>query len=130
MTDTTSIEFLNGTGLAVLSGASLAVTVITNTVQALSKRSSPWVPFIASLAIVGVVTLASKSSASDAMTWLLAFINACLLFCTAAGIQGVIGHVTPRTQDHPLDPPVPPAKASFASRWTQSWLRPQTRAST
>lgn len=121
MPDTTSITFLDGAALAVLSSASLAVTVITNTVHALTKRSSPWIPFLASVVIVVGVTLATGKT-KEPITWLLALVNACLLFCTAAGIQGVIGQVAPRTPDPGAKP------QSFAGRWTQSWLAPQRTA--
>ena len=102
----TQLQFLDGSALAVLSGASLAVTVITNTMHTLLKRSSPWIPFVASLVIVAAVTLATAQTFGP-MTWLLALINACLLFCTAAGIQGVIGQVVPPTA---------------AAHWARSWM--------
>ncbi len=116
MNTTNSIQFLDGAGLAVLSGASLAVTVITNTVHALLKRTTPWIPFATSVAIVVAVTLAT-SAAHDAMSWLLVLINACLLFCTAAGIQGVIGQVAAPSSPSPAG-----ATASFAAHWTRGWL--------
>jgi hypothetical protein len=112
----TSLAFLDGQTLAVLSGASLAVTVFTNTVHALTKRSSPWIPFVASVVIVVAVAL-STAPAREPMTWLLALINACLLFCTAAGIQGVIGQVAP-----PSETNTPNKPTSFKAQWTRPWL--------
>ncbi len=68
--------------------ATLAVTVVTNTARKLVAKAKPtWVAFGASLVIAYVVV--GIQTVSHWYDWVLAFFNACLLFCSALGINEV-----------------------------------------
>lgn len=87
----TSMEFLNSASLQLIGGATLAVSVIANTLQVLLNRTSPWFAFLASVLIVVVIGLLA-GSLGTATGVAIAFVNACLLFCTASGLQGLVVH--------------------------------------
>jgi len=72
--------------LGTLAGASTAVVVVGNTMRKLLKVDSPWVGFVTSLAVVfGVAIFTEQLTGLE--TGVLAFLNSCLLFCTALGIN-------------------------------------------
>jgi hypothetical protein len=67
--------------------ATVAVNVFTNTLYKLAKLPPKWTAFIAALIIAIVVV--SISSNHKWYDWVLAFFNACLLFCSALGINEI-----------------------------------------
>jgi hypothetical protein len=73
---------------ATLGGATLGVVVVTNTFRKLTGRHSPWVPFTASVAIS--ILGAHLAGSLSGVGWLLALLNACLLFCTALGLNETV----------------------------------------
>lgn len=68
-----------------LAGAAGAVTVLTNTARRLLGVNSLYVPFGFSLLISAVG--AYVAGTTGAVGWVVVVLNACLLFCTASGIQ-------------------------------------------
>ncbi len=65
--------------------ATLAVNVATNALYALMKIPPKVTAFISSLIIAYVLVAMAK--APEWYEWVLAFFNACLLFCSALGLN-------------------------------------------
>src|SRR2546421_12430833 len=79
-------QFLTSGALLTFGGASIGVYVLTNTVRVLLKRSHPVIPFLfAALIVFGGAW--STSNLSTIVDGILALINTCLLFTSAAGIH-------------------------------------------
>jgi hypothetical protein len=82
--DVAPTEFFTWTNLGSLTGASAAVIVVTNAIQKAAQRIFAWLPLLASLVItLGTAWYAAELSALPG--WGLAFLNGCLLYCTATG---------------------------------------------
>lgn len=92
--------------------ATAAVNLAANTLHNLFGLPPKWTAFIAALLIAYIIV--SLSSQPQWYDWVLAFFNACLLFCSALGINE-ISAVT-------LTPP----GAGFAkpAGFIKSWLKP------
>ena len=82
--ETTFFDFQS---LGTYAGASLAVVVVSNTIRKLTKWDSPWPPFIVSQLVA--FGLAFQHGIHGLPDGLLAFLNGCLLFMTADGMQAV-----------------------------------------
>lgn len=93
------VNFITRDSLMLIGGATLAVSVIANTIQILSKRQSPWFAFAASTIVTVAIGLNTQSFGGIAGI-LLMVANACLLFCTASGIQSAIAR-TPQPTGEP-----------------------------
>lgn len=72
-----------------LAGASAAVVAVTNTARKLFKLDSAWPAFLASC-IVAFVGAYGLSQLSVFVDYVIAFLNACLLFCMSTGLQETI----------------------------------------
>lgn len=109
-------EFFTWTSLGTLAGASAAVVVVTNTVRKVIGLATPLIPFIVSLLItIGGAYQAGAMHGAGA--WGIAFLNACLLFCTATGAQEVVVEaVTPR------EPEEAKVHARRRIKWLSSWI--------
>lgn len=68
-----------------LAGAAGAVTVLTNTFRRLVGINSLYVPFGFSLLVSAVGAYVAQTTSG--VGWVVMVLNACLLFCTASGIQ-------------------------------------------
>lgn len=102
--------------LVTLGGSALAVIVVSNTVRALSKRDTPWVPFIVSI-VVSFGVAHYTMALGQWIDYVLALLNSCLLFCTAAGMNqaGVELKPAPAGQPKPY--------GSRKVTWLSPWLR-------
>lgn len=115
MNDLGTAEFISKDAILTFGGASLAVTVITNAARMLLKTTSPWVGFLVSVAIVYGGAYATNQLTTP-VSWILALVNTCLLFCTAAGITDFArGAVTPR--DTPDVAPHARRRVRFLDPW-------------
>ena len=76
--------------------AGTAVNVVANTLYKLVKAPPKWTAFISALVIACIIV--SLSSNQKWYDWALAFLNACLLYCSALGINVVGGKLTPGGQ--------------------------------
>jgi hypothetical protein len=76
-------ELFTPTNIAGVAIATTAVNVATNALYQLAKLPQRWTAFIAALAIAYIVVF--MSSAPPWYEWILAFFNACLLYCSALG---------------------------------------------
>lgn len=111
-------EFFTLGTLGTLAGATTIIIVVTNTARSVIGLRSPLVPFLISL-LVTFGAAAAAETLSAWPSWVLAFFNSCLLFCTATGAQTTLvegakgklgGEMT--TQSGQPKP-----------RWLSDWLR-------
>jgi hypothetical protein len=65
--------------------ATTAVTVVSNALYKLAKLPARWTAFVASAVIAYAVI--GMQSAPQWFDWLLGFFNACLLYCSALGMN-------------------------------------------
>jgi hypothetical protein len=78
-------QLFTPTNIASLGVATAAVNVVANALYKLAKWSPKWTAFVCSLAIAYLAVF--MESAPQWYEWLLAFFNACLLFCSALGVN-------------------------------------------
>lgn len=69
--------------------ATLAVNVVTNSFYRLSKGRLPPTYTAFATALVVAYMVVGMQSAPEWYDWVLAFFNACLLFCSALGVNEV-----------------------------------------
>jgi hypothetical protein len=81
-------SFFTLASVATFAGASASVVAVTNTIRSLTPWRTPWIGYVVclALALVGAKAVGSLHGSVDVF---IAFLNSCLLFCTAAGIQGI-----------------------------------------
>jgi hypothetical protein len=108
-------EFFTANSLTSLAGASVAIIVATNAVQKATKRVYPLLPLVFSM----IITFGTAWYAAQLNTlpgWFLAFLNGCLLYCTATGANETLVDVTKGQ--------VPGAKVHGAptTGWISSWI--------
>jgi hypothetical protein len=77
--------------------ATLAVNVVTNALYKLANLNQKWTAFITALVIAYLIVAISGNQ--HWYDWILAFFNACLLFCSALGLNetGVATFTPPGT---------------------------------
>ena len=80
----TAQEFVTTTSILTFGGASLAVFLISSTIQRIMAKNWIVIPFAAAI-VVGFVVATASGTLRDPLDWLVAFVNCCLLFCTATG---------------------------------------------
>ena len=82
----TDQQFLTTTSILTFGGSSLAVLVISATIQRVTSLVSVGIPFIVSLVVGGAVaTYAKTFNPHSPLDWLIAFVNCCHSFLTATG---------------------------------------------
>ena len=91
-------EFFTAGSIATFAGATGAVWVLTNVFRVLLKRDSILFGFIVSLMISFVGAYAAHTLTSLVQVFLI-FLNGCLLFLTAAGVQGFANEAGKRSVD-------------------------------
>lgn len=104
-------ELFTATNIASVGIATAAVTVAANALYKLAGLPQKWTAFIAALIIAYLVVF--MSTAPMWYYWVLAFFNACLLYCSALGVNEVGSSASA------------PAGKGFASGepFFNSWLR-------
>ena len=107
-------EFVTTTSILTFAGASVAVLMISATVQRVLSKTWIGIPFIASLAVGGIVAAYTKGfDPHSPLAWLVAFVNCCLLFCAATGANELAAERPAggfKVQGKPR------------GKWFQSWL--------
>ena len=78
-------ELFTPTNIASLAAASAAVTVVGNALYKVAGWDPRWTAFVAALAIAYLVLIMKANR--EWYEWVLAFFNACLLYCSALGIN-------------------------------------------
>lgn len=79
-----SQDFINETTIATLGGATTAVVVVSVVLRRVFGVNHPGVPLMMAL-LISFGLAFDADSLDTAMGWLLALVNACLLFCAAIG---------------------------------------------
>lgn len=84
-------NFFDWGSFQTVAGATIIVVVISNTLRAVTRIGTPIIPFVVSLIVsfTGAYLIGRLSTLPEGM---LAFFNACLLFCTATGAQETVVH--------------------------------------
>lgn len=78
-------ELFTPANIAAVSLATLAVNVATLTIQKLFRVEPKWTAIVAAL-VIAYLVVAMKTTPAW-YEWVLAFFNACLLFCSALGLN-------------------------------------------
>lgn len=85
-------QLFSTASLASVGGATVIVTVVTNALRQLTSAPAKWIAFITALLISSLVVVLNDARLWH--DWILAFFNACLVFCTALGLNEVGGAAT------------------------------------
>jgi hypothetical protein len=115
---TTVQNFFTIESFITFGGASLIVLILTNTYRKLTKSDQPLVAFIAA-EIVAFIGAAQSNTLTSFGQYFVAFLNGCLLFCSALGInETAVAARAPKPpsdiQEHGEKKPV---------KWLSSWYR-------
>ena len=104
-------ELFTTINIASVGVATAAITVVTNALFMLFKLPQKWTAFCTSLLIAYIIMFIKVDQ--HWYDWVMAFFNACLLFCSAFGINETIN----KTQS--------PGGLGFAKRagLIQTWLK-------
>ena len=87
-------DFFTRASLLTFGGATAATFVVPNALQAAFGFNPRWL----ALAVAELICLAVVASAhGDAVEYLIALVNGCLVFCSAAGATTITGHGTDAT---------------------------------
>jgi len=103
--------WFTATSIAGVGIASAAVTVATNALYKLAKLPQRWTAFVAALVIAYILVF--MSSSPPWWNWVLAFFNACLLYCSALGINQIATDATSK----------PGAGFAATEPFFNSWLK-------
>jgi hypothetical protein len=117
MTVVAATEFFTTHSVLTFAGASGATLIVTNTIRKLTRLESAWVPFVVAL-ILAFVIAASTDALGGVLDGVVALLNACLLFCTALGLQeGAVAAKTPAEEGRPT------RQSGRTVPWLSPWLR-------
>jgi hypothetical protein len=109
-------DFFTWNSLGTLAGGSIAVIIVTNTLQRARKKIYPTLPLVISM-IITFGTSLYAGQLNGVPDWVLAFLNGCLLYCTATGanerIVDVAAGQKPGAQVHAAIP------RAFFSSWVR-----------
>ncbi|MGB8291975.1 hypothetical protein ELI36_37595 [Rhizobium ruizarguesonis] len=87
-----------------LVGAAGVIVIVANTIRRVTHWNSPALPFLISL-LVGFFIAGSLANTLHGLSdYVLAFVNSCLLFCTATGGQEVTAVATAPRQPSATEP--------------------------
>ena len=98
-----------------LAGATVIVSVLTNTFRLLFGLSPRWFAFVASLTVV-MVGGCLAGALNSTLEWVLASLNGCLVFCTSAGVQE--GVSAAKNPEHRVA-----SRSKTPVKWYSSWFR-------
>jgi hypothetical protein len=109
-------DFYTWESLGTLAIAAGAVLVVSNTLRTLFRVDSPWIPFGVSV-VLAVLGAHAAGGLTTAPGWILALLNACLLFCTATGAnQTLVAAASRRGGERRVE-------GERGVGWLSSWLR-------
>lgn len=86
MTVAASNDFFTYQSLATFGGCTVATVAVGNAASTLFKRDLKIVPFLLALGL-SFLFASEGDSLSHPRGWIVALVNGCLVFCTAAGVQ-------------------------------------------
>ena len=110
----TANDFFTSASFVTFGGASSATWIFSNTARRLLRRDSAFIGFLIAV-VVSFVVAASTDALGSALDVLIVFLNGCLLFLTAAGMQeAAVAVATPQET----------GKAKPQARMPVAWLSP------
>jgi hypothetical protein len=112
-------EFFTISSMGTLATATAAVIVVTNTLRRVLGVIHIILPFVISV-ILTFGYAVYQGLLHDAMQWIVAFINSCLLFCTATGTQEV---VVEAAKPQPVDKDKHQSQDREQVKLLSSWIR-------
>jgi uncharacterized membrane protein YfcA len=110
-------DFFTTNSITTFVGATAVISVLANTFRILTKSNNLVVLFAISLAVAFLGAYLG-STLSTAVGWILSFMNGCLLFCTAAGVQQTAAGVS----DKSLGPGRVRKQSGKPVRFFSSWF--------
>jgi hypothetical protein len=102
-----------------VAGSAAAIMIITNAIRRATRLTTPVIPLIASLFVGFLAAGAFANKLHTLEGWFLAFLNSCLLFCTAVGGQEVAANAGRGEETGGVR-----RQSSKPLRIFSSWLRP------
>jgi len=78
-------QFVTAASIGTFTGATGAVWAVSNTLRRAFNIDRPYVPLVVSVIVAYVIVISSGSR--SVLDYVLALVNACLLFLSAAGLQ-------------------------------------------
>lgn len=81
-------QFFTATNIGSVALATSAIIVVVNTLYSLFKLPQKWTAIVTALLISYLFVLFSEEP--HWYDWLLAFLNGCLLFCSALGLNQIV----------------------------------------
>jgi Mn2+/Fe2+ NRAMP family transporter len=107
----TQPQLITPATIATAGVATLAINAVTNTFYRLLKFPPKWTAFVTALVVAGIlVGIQDKRHWYD---WFLGFLNACLLFCSALGVNEAAAAAT-----------TPPGQGAAAAQpLVKSWIK-------
>jgi zinc transporter ZupT len=92
-------DFFTPASIGTFTGATGAVWILGNTLRKLTGRDLKGLAFVVSL-VVAYVAAYAAGALSNLLAYFLVFLNGCLLFMTAGGVQGWASESTTPTEAH------------------------------
>lgn len=80
-------HFVTRESIATTSGATLAVMVVTNALSAVFKAPPKPTAFAASMLVAAILTASTTNVVW--LDWVFTFVNGCLIFCSAFGLNEI-----------------------------------------
>ena len=77
-------DFLNPTTIGTFGGSTGAILAVTFTIRRVFGVNKPAVPFVLAL-VLSFALAGSQGSLKTVIDWIIALVNACLLFCAVIG---------------------------------------------
>ncbi len=123
MADPSNPEYFTRASIASVGIASGMIWMAANTIHAIFGVAQKYTAFVGGLLIAYVYLI--MKGAAEPLDYLIAFFNACLLYCTAMGMNNVGGTITGGAAKRTLAAPAQVSKptffarllASFSTRW-------------
>jgi len=107
-------EFFTETSISTFGGATLAVFLVTIVARRLVGLTSIFVPFVASV-VLSFVLAYHDGQLTNVLGWVLAILNALLLFCAVTGMNETVTDAV-----HPRPAGEVAQQAAKPVRWFQS----------
>ena len=121
-------SFLTAESLATFGGTTLATLAVSNTYRSIFNKDPKIIAVILSIAIC---LFLAYNSGADATGYVIAFVNGCLVYCSAFGLNNQINRTSGTTETPEPEPagngnlhaqpPETPGKTSKPKRFFHDW---------
>jgi len=111
-------DFFTPTSLATLAGATGAVYVVCGTIQRVFNYNPKWLALLVSILVSYIAAFITVSDGNDAIKYIIAFFNGCLIYITATGSNTMFGSAPGGGGPKPtgVTPAIIPNR-TFNTRW-------------